>query len=123
MVMRRVLAHQKGWCCYTFWSFWVIFVSYLLKYISYPHILGIILKLNYYATCLQSGISVGYTELEIQCLEECRLGVVPEAAPPEAAPPVQSLWQIAVLSADFAKTLIFLPKLVVSAHIWYQIKA
>ena len=45
--------------------------------------------------------------MEIQHLEECRLGVVPEAAPPEA----------------LIKTLIFLPKLVVSTHIWYQMKA
>ena len=50
--MRRELAPQKGWCCYTFWSFLVIILSYLLKYMSYTHILGIILKLNYYATCL-----------------------------------------------------------------------
>ena len=61
--------------------------------------------------------------MEIQRLEECRLGVVPEAAPPEAAPPVQTLWQIAVLSANFAKTLIFLPKLVVFTQTWYQMKA
>ena len=61
--------------------------------------------------------------MEIQRLEECRLGVVPEAAPPEAAPPVQTLWQIAVLCAHFAKTLIFLPKLDVSTQVWYQMKA
>ena len=61
--------------------------------------------------------------MEIQRLEECRLGVVPEAAPTEAAPPVQTLWQIAVLSAHFAKTLIFLPKLVVFTQIWYHMKA
>ena len=56
--------------------------------------------------------------MKIQRLEDCRLGVVPEAAPP-----VQTLWQIAVLSAHFAKTLIFLPKLVVSTQIWYHMKA
>ena len=48
---------------------------------------------------------------------------MPEAVPPEAVPPVQTLWQIAVLSANFAQTLIFLPKLVVSTQIWYQMKA
>ena len=48
---------------------------------------------------------------------------MPEAAPPEAAPPVQTLWQIAILSAHFAKTLMFWPKLVVSTQIWYQMKA
>ena len=56
--------------------------------------------------------------MEIQRLAECRL-----PAPPEAAPPVQTLWQIAVLSANFAKTLIFLPKLVVFTQTWYQMKA
>ena len=61
--------------------------------------------------------------MEIQRLEECRLGVVPEAAPTEAAPPVQTLWQITVLCAHFAKTLIFLPKLDVSTQVWYQMKA
>ena len=49
--------------------------------------------------------------MEIQHLEEYRLGVVPEAVPP-----VQALWQIAILSANFAKTLIFLPKLIVYLH-------
>ena len=117
MVMCRELAPQKGWCCYTFWFHDVIILSYLLKYISYPHKLGILLKLNYYATCLSSGISVDYKEVEIQRFEEYRLGVVPEAVPP-----VQTLWQIAVLRANFAKTLIFLPKLV-STQIWYQMIA
>ena len=42
---------------------------------------------------------------------------------PEAAPPVQTLWQIAIFSANFAKTLIFLPNLVVWVQIWYQMKA
>ena len=56
--------------------------------------------------------------MEIQRLEECRIGVVPEALPP-----VQTLWQIAVLSANFTKTLIFLPKLVVFTQTWYQMKA
>ena len=81
-----------------------------MKYISHPHILGIILK---------SGISEGYTEVELQRLKECRLGVVV----PEAAPPVQTLWEIGVLCANFAKTLIFLPKLVGSTQMWYQMKA
>ena len=44
-VMRRELAPQKGWCCYTFGFHDVIILSYLLKYISYPHILGIICDL------------------------------------------------------------------------------
>ena len=56
--------------------------------------------------------------MEIQCLEECRLGALPEVAPP-----VQTLWEIAVLSAKFAKTFIFLPKLVVSTQILHQMKA
>ena len=47
---------------------------------------------------------------------------MPEAAPSEAAPPVQTLWQIAVLCAHFAKTLIFLPKLDVTAQVWCQIE-
>ena len=50
MVMRRELAPQKGWCCYTFCFHDVIILLYLLKYISYPHIIGIILKVIYYAT-------------------------------------------------------------------------
>ena len=50
LVMRCELAPQKGWCCYTFCFHDVIILLYLLKYISYPHILGIILKVIYYAT-------------------------------------------------------------------------
>ena len=38
--------------------------------------------------------------MEIQRLEDCRLGVVPEAAPP-----VQTLWQIAALCAHFCKNI------------------
>ena len=44
-------------------------------------------------------------KVEIHRLEECRLGVVPEAVPP-----VQTLQQNAVLRANFAKTLIFFAK-------------
>ena len=41
---------------------------------------------------------MGYTEVEIQRLEGYRLGVVPEAVPP-----VQTLWQIAILGAILQK--------------------
>ena len=104
MVTHFELASQKGWCCHTF------LVS-CCRYLSF--IFGIILKLYEYAICLQSFIDVAYTEVEIQLFEVGRPGVVQEAAPQEAAPPVQSEWEFVNFSAIFAEMLIFLSNLAV----------